>query len=48
MRVVWPLGAVACILLAAVLASAVLLLAWRGFLPQSQIWIEPPMEDQRV
>lgn len=30
------------------LASAVLMLGWRGLLPQSQIWREPPREDQRV
>jgi hypothetical protein len=33
---------------ALLLASAALMLAWRGFLPQSQIWIELPREDRRV
>jgi hypothetical protein len=40
----WGMVAMAGLLL----ASAVLLLAWRGVLPQSQIWIEPPREDQRL
>ena len=32
----------------ALLASAVLMLGWRGLLPQTQIWIESPRKDQRV
>ena len=30
------------------LASAALMLGWRGLLPQSQVWIELPREDRRV
>jgi hypothetical protein len=40
----WGMVAMAGLLL----ASAVLMLAWRGVLPQSQSWIEPSREDQRL